>query len=151
MNMLFTNFEELAHLPQRERHWVRVLIRSAIVENIHSTTWEDFCTPYMREWEDPVTTTHALIPTWFRINFRFGPGLETILHSVHTGLEKRITNMWTLLLIAEFVGHSRFFCSVLSHMKSRSKRWWIQKGSVRIDILGHNDNNTRLQEITHTS
>ena len=110
-NIPFPNFEELAHLPQRERYCFRVLIRTAIVRSIRSTTWEDFCTRYTQEWEDPMTTTHALTPTWLGITFRFGLSQETILHSVHTGLKKRITNTWTLLLIAEFVGHSRFFCS----------------------------------------
>ena len=37
-------------------------------------------------------------------------------------------------------------------MDSHSKRWWLQKGSARIDILGHNnDSNKRRQEISHTS
>ena len=49
------------------------------------------------------------------------------------------------------MGHSRFLCSIFSQLDGHSKRWWIQKGSAKIDILGHNENNTRRQEITPTS
>ena len=51
--------------------------------------------------------------------------------------------------MAEFMGSSCFFCSVMSYMISWSKQWWIQKGSVRIEHLGNNAN--RWQEISHTS
>ena len=150
-DLFFPLFNDLKSLPQNEQHWIRVLVGSAYVERIFSPTWDDIHTPGKSGTRRSETTinTDPQLPITLGIIFRFGFSQETIMLAIHSGLGNSFTSVWTHHLIAEFVGPSRFSCTVFSQVNTWSDRWWLQKGSC---LIRHQWGNAHsYQEISHTS
>ena len=105
-DLSFPLFNELWCLPQKEQHWVKVLVSSATVERISSPTWNDIRTPAWSRTRGSETTDRTNVqPTIsLGISFRFGFSQETVTLAIRSGLVNHISSIWTHLLIAEFVG-----------------------------------------------
>ena len=138
-----------AYLKKNNR--VKVLVSSATVERISSPTWNDIRTPAWSRTRGSKTTDRTNVqPTIsLGISFRFGFSQETVTLAIRSGLVNHISSIWTHLLIAEFVGPSRFSCTVSSQINAWDDQWWLQKGSTQIRHQWRNNGSYR--EISHTS
>ena len=150
-DLFFPLFNELRSLPQNEQHWIKVLVGSATVDRITTPTWEDVYMPGRPrpKRNDPTFCSNSQPMISLGISFRFGLSQETIMLAILSGLGNHITSVWIHRLIADFLGPSRFSCTVSSHINARDDRWWLQKGSTQIRHQWRNKSS--YQEISHTS
>ena len=135
-DLFFPRFSELKHLPPRERYWIWVLVGSGRVELVESPMWANITELHShRSSLGSANAPQMHAPMEFALTFRFGFHLETIMDAVIVGLQKTISSTWTCRNIAEYVGPSRFFCSVRTRFSRSDDPWWIQKGTIQINHL----------------
>ena len=112
-DLFFPRYLEIKNLPQREQHWIWVLVGSTIVEKVGSPPWASISEHGLHATDEaPTEALQPTVPIETALTFRFGFHLETILDAIITGMEKTNASSNTCMCIAEFVGPSRFFCFV---------------------------------------
>ena len=121
---------EITQWSDRDLHWMWALAGSARVTTISAPEWSELNYDPLHVY-DPQSDSQLKIA----LSFRFGFPLETITHAVWCGLARTGISWLVCCIIAEFVGNSRFLCSIETCFLPSKKRWWIQDGSLRIRHL----------------
>ena len=148
-DLFFPRFLEIESLPQKEQHWIWVLVGSGKVEKVVSPSWANITGFNSHDSNTvPVGVQQPNVPIGTALMFRFGFHLETIMDAIIVGLQNTISSTMTCLCIAEYVGLSRFSCYVHTHFSHSEHPWWIQEGTIQIIHLW--DPKIQYQEITQT-
>lgn len=108
-------------------HWYHVLINSARVDQIISPDFSELT-------YDPQGNKSMDEEFEFQIQFQFGYDVEELVWFIHRAIGRLLKDD-LCNIIAEFLGHSKFICSVQIYFKKLVTPWWEQDGIAKMQHL----------------
>jgi len=113
-------------LTSSDKHWLKVLVNSAVVQSIKSPDFAELI-------HDPQNKSKPSEEEFeFQIKFQFGFDIKDIEWYIHSAVGSTGVNHFICGIIAEYVGHSKFICDVQIYYKKLATPWWEQDGIAKM-------------------
>jgi len=112
---------------EADLHWYHVLINSARVDQITSPDFSELT-------YDPQGNKSMDEEFEFQIQFQFGYDVEELGWFIHRAIGKLLKDD-LCNIIAMFLGHSKFICSVQIYFKKLVTPWWEQDGIAKMQHI----------------